>query len=999
MRMVRPFLLTVSLSGLAVMSLAPLTLAPTAAFAQSGPAVFKAPGLIEIVPAGDVIGDGSSPVTLHVLALAPDGSPLTGLKLKPTATLGTVAGWSEVSSGVYAFTYTAPKVAAPTSALVEVKGRTADRVAVNARYKLPVRPATSTGMTVTANPPQLILGQDSEGSISIVLEDAVGNVGAEDIVVRSSTGEVQNLTHLGGGRFSARFVAPRVNYPQLALITATDLRNPDKVFGAIAIPLQGKTDYPVQAAPGASVVLRIGGREYGPVKANAAGSARVPVVVPPGVQSATKVEIRGGQSVEDSIDLRVPETARLSVMGGRRGLPADGVTQIPVRVAVWSGEGKPDPLANVAFTATGGTVSGSRHLGDGLYEALFTPSVSNVPAKATITAALAGSSVQKESVELNLVPARPQAIALTAQPERLIKGATGLKVFAKVTGANSQGLDQRELALSVTGATVKGGVQDLRNGDYRVDFSAAPDSNVDLVATVKNPPTGNPLSHVLLFPQSDVAANDGTSATRITVVTVDEFGFPVPGAEVKLSIETGDGSVQPAVRTNEGGIGQVFYTSGKGSGLVRIRARSGNRTGLVSLVQSSIPDADVPVSGTRAAVDLTNAWDRLVVPLRIPRDGATEGVSGPTDTAAAQAGALARMKVRAEPSTVAAGGKVTLIVDAKDAQGLGVGGLEFDVVASQGEAGAVSDQGGGTYQVEVLVPPTAVGEVKVSVGSGDVASFTRIPISGVAETTAGWGTGDGTADPVAGTGDTAIGNPVVPDPEPSDLTGYSLRVAFLTSGYTYQQAPLDANGPLLDATIAVGGDNGGSAATPQGAEAALEGWFHKFLGFDAQFQGSYWAMTADLFGGSVVRDGLLQVNVDGRVRYPFESGDNVFWVGARVGYHGGDVLYFTGNVDEAQAQFQSLYVQGLGVGGEIGAEVGSIYVMGDISGRFIGVNRFLGVAGNGHIGYNVTDEIFVDAGLGVQTRDVTVIGESSGDELGLLTDSLISGRFGVGLRF
>ncbi|MFK7927810.1 MAG: hypothetical protein AB8H79_06460, partial [Myxococcota bacterium] len=606
MRMVRPLLLTLGLVGLALPA---VLVTPTVALAQSGSSMFSAPGLIEIVPAGDVIGDGSSPVTLHVLALTPDGKPMTGLTLKPSASLGSASGWTEVSAGVYAFTYKAPKVAAPTSALIEVKGRTPARVAVSARYKLPVRPPTATGMTMAANPPQLILGQDTEGSVSIVLEDAVGNVSADDIVVRSSTGQIQNLTHLGGGRFSARFVAPRVNYPQLALITATDLRNPDKVYGAIAIPLQGKTDYPVQAAPGANVVLRIGGREYGPVKANAAGSARVPVIVPPGVQDATKVEVRSGQTVEDAIDLRVPETARLSVMGGRRGLPADGVTQVPVRVAVWSGEGAPDGVANVTFTATGGTVSAPKHLGGGLYEAMFTPAVSNVPTTASITAALAGSSVQKETMEVQLVPGRPQSISLTAQPERLIKGATGLKVFAKVLGANGQGLDQRELALSVTGATVKGGVQDLRNGDYRVDFSASPDSNVDLVATVKNPATGNPLRHVLLFPQTDVAPNDGTSATRITVVTVDEFGFPVPGAEVKLSIETGDGSVQPAVRTNEGGIGQVFYTSGKGSGLVRIRAKSGNRTGLVSLVQGAAGNTDVPLSGSQGSMALTSAWD------------------------------------------------------------------------------------------------------------------------------------------------------------------------------------------------------------------------------------------------------------------------------------------------------------------------------------------------------------------------------------------------------
>ena len=211
--------------------------------------MFAAPGLLEIVPAGDVIGDGNSPVTMHVIALKTDGQPFTGLRLKPTVTLGSVEGWSEVSPGIYAFTYTAPEVATTTSALFEVKGKTDSRVPLMARYKVPVRPPTAKGVMVSANPPQLVLGQDTEGSISFVLENAVGDVTADDLLVRASSGEVQNLTHLGGGRFTARFIAPRVNYPQLSLITVTDLRNPDTVFGAVAVPLSGKTDYPVQAQP------------------------------------------------------------------------------------------------------------------------------------------------------------------------------------------------------------------------------------------------------------------------------------------------------------------------------------------------------------------------------------------------------------------------------------------------------------------------------------------------------------------------------------------------------------------------------------------------------------------------------------------------------------------------------------------------------------------------------------------------------------------------------
>jgi len=973
-------------------------LTPVPSHAQSGPAVFAEPGLVEIVPAGDIIGDGQTPVTMHVLALSPDGQPMTGLRLKPSVSLGDVEGWSEVRPGVYAFTYTAPQVTSTTSALFEVKGRTPSRASVNARYKVPVRPPTATGLMVSANPPQLVLGQDAEGSVSFVLEGAAGDVTADDLMVRTSSGELQNLTHLGGGRFTARFVAPRVNYPQLSLITVADLRNPDQVYGAIAVPLSGKTDYPVQAQANANVVLRIGGREYGPVQANAAGSARVPVIVPPGVQQATKIEVRGGQTVEDKIDLRVPETPRLSVLPTRRAIPANGSTPVPVRVAVFTPEGKPDPLANVTFAATGGTVTQPRHVGDGIYEAQFTPRASNTAATAEITASLTGSSVQSDTLEVRLVPARPQTVTLRAQPEELVKGATGLRVFAKVLGANGQGLDRRELVLSVTGASIKGGVQDLRNGDYRVDFSASPGSSVDMVATVRNPVTGNPLAHVLVFPQTEVVPNDGTAATRLTIVAVDEFGFPVPDTDVKLSIETGDGSIQPTVRTNEGGVGQVYYTSGRGTGLVRVRARAGNRTSLVAFLQGppAIAGTDVPFSGDSEGVALTEAWRGLVVPLRVPREGAESTVAGSTDAASTQAGALSRVEVRSETNTVAAGGKITLLINAQDAQGLGVGGLSFDVIANQGgQVDAVTELGGGKYQAVVRVPPTAVGQLKVSVGSGDVATFARIPISGVAEGGGAWGDGgpdqvapDPTPDPVP---DPGTGNE-------EELTGYRVRAAYLTSSYRYQQAPLPDNTVLLPAIIAVGGENGQKRAAPQGGEVAVEGWVVPYAGFDGQFSASSWSMTADIFSGTV-SDGLINVSLDARGRYPFVVGENHFWVGARAGYHGGDILYFTGSFEQGSTDFQSLYVQGLGFGGEIGARIGPLTIQGDVNGRLVGVSDWLGLLVDGHVSYDVTDQVFVDAGLGVQDRRVIVLGENSGAELGELTDGQVYGRFGVGVAF
>ncbi len=1004
MRIARPLLITLGLA------LAPVgAVVPGAVVAHAQAPVLGAAGLVEILPSGDVIGDGSTAYTTYVVALDAAAKPVVGLKIKPTATLGRIDGWNEEAPGIYSFSWTPAAVTAPATAVLEVKGRAPDRSNIASKVQIPVRPPTATALQVVSNPPQLILGQDAEASISITLANAAGDVSADDIVVRASVGEIQNLTHLGGGRFTARFVTPRVNYPQLALISAIDLRDPDRVYGAVAVPLQGKTDYPVQAAPGSSVVLRIGGREYGPVPAKPTGRADVPIIVPPGVQTATKIEVSGGQTLEDTLDLRVPETRRLALLPTRRAVPADGVSGVPIRVAVFTPEGQPDATSTLSFSATGGTMSPARPLGPGLYEAVFTPAFSNAAAVGRITATLTGSSVQTDTMEVPLAPARPTSIALKPQPEVLRADATALRLFAKVTGPNGQGLDRRDLTLSVSGATVKGAVEDLRNGDYRVDFSATGSTHVDVVAMTRTPPTGNPLARVLMFPQQSHILNDGVSVLRVTVVTTDEFGYPIPDVEVRFKIEVGDGTIQQMVRTNDGGVGQVFYTAGRGAGLVRLRATAGNRTGFAALLQGpgELAGVAVPLSGSGRELELTQSWKALVVPLRVLREGAT-AVAGTMEAASTgQAGALTRVQAVAEAATAAAGGRFDLVIQAFDAKGVGVAGLTFDLIASQGAATPVVDLGSGSYKTTITVPQGGIGEVKVSVASGDTATFVRVPISGTAAANNGWGTttdaGGSTIAPVDGAtggGSTVAPTPTAPTPgEGPDLRSIRVRGALVASTFNYRQEPLTGAGPLVPATIAVGGADGGEAASPLGFELAGRGFLIDYVGFDAGFRLTSWSLTAPEFGGGKVLDSLVNVHADAIGRYPFAVGDDHFWVGGRVGYHGSDVLYFTGSFEEAVIRYQSLYVQGLSFGGEVGAEVGDLYVHGAIGGRLVGVRDWFSTNVDANVGYHVTDSVFIDGGFGYVDRQVTLLGETSGAELGRVTDRQILGRIGAGVRF
>ena len=308
------------------------------------------------------------------------------------------------------------------------------------------------------------------------------------------------------------------------------------------------------------------------------------------------------------------------------------------------------------------------------------------------------------------------------------------------------GMPQRNIAFNLRGANARGSVQDLRNGDYRADFTTVGKSHVDVIALVSSKPTGNPVRNVFMFPTREVIPNDGLSNTPIVIVTTDEFGAPVPNVEVKLQLESGDGSIPNSITTSSNGVGTAMYASGRRPSLIRLRASAKNQTGAASFIQApeGTTSPDLAVAGSKQHTALLQSWKRSVSTLRIEREGASDVDSGTVDIGTGQAGKIASIEATAQPATVAAGGTVKLVITAVDGQGRGVGGQSFDLMCSAGMFGGVNEMGGGKYETTLSVPPGASGDIKVSISSsnGGMSTFLKIPVSGKAVAdagTVGWG--------------------------------------------------------------------------------------------------------------------------------------------------------------------------------------------------------------------------------------------------------------------
>src|SRR5690606_29788986 len=115
--------------------------------------------------------------------------------------------------GLYRVLFTAPAVKEPGRVTITLKGRTDALGPVEIVGDLMVAAAPSEQVVLGASSTTLVLGRDTEATLSFTLPTAGGAGGlptAADALVRVTSGEITRVVALGGGRFSARYQAPAV---------------------------------------------------------------------------------------------------------------------------------------------------------------------------------------------------------------------------------------------------------------------------------------------------------------------------------------------------------------------------------------------------------------------------------------------------------------------------------------------------------------------------------------------------------------------------------------------------------------------------------------------------------------------------------------------------------------------------------------------------------------------------------------------------------------------
>ncbi|MFC1609749.1 hypothetical protein ACFL6C_02215 [Myxococcota bacterium] len=255
---------------------------------------------------------------------------------------------------------------------------------------------------------RIVLGRDA--SAELVLTPSEGT----KPVLLVSTGSISQPTE-AEGRLVATYTPSKDLFPHVAIIAAVN--EAGWLLDWLAVPLHGETTIRTKTEANASVVVRIGSNEFGPVTADRRGDAQVGVIVPPGIRFGTTIARDGvGNVKETTFELNVPAFNRVLNICPRT---VD-------RVFILAVGPKGAPLVEESFELNSslGTLTQPRPIGPGVYESILTlPLDSQVGAKVTLGAAIIGDMVSQTSCSATLRKGWPATVKLHVEPPVYVAGS------------------------------------------------------------------------------------------------------------------------------------------------------------------------------------------------------------------------------------------------------------------------------------------------------------------------------------------------------------------------------------------------------------------------------------------------------------------------------------------------------------------------------------------------------------------------------------------------
>ena len=373
---------------------------PLIALATAAEPALDAP-LIELIPVGEIVADGQTPVILRALILDERAEPYEGLELKLGVDRRPVDDLEALGGGSYQVSWVPPLATSGRDVAVEIRAKTPARERLRRSWTVPLRPPPPGALSVSATPERLIAG-DGGADLELALSGTAQVAEGARLLLASSAGELGAVRDEGAGRYAARLTIGDAEQPRCVIVGAVDARDPAASAGLLVLPQASRRSVRLSGEPGSQVMIGLGDWERGPYPVDSYGALTVALDLPPGVSEAAVVSLSEGRRSESLQALPVRPTRRVQLFPLPAELPAEPGERILIRAAVVRPDCRPDVGAAPRFTASAGSLGPPRHEGGGIYVADYTPPPE--PGPLAVGVALDdGEDPQRDSLELELI--------------------------------------------------------------------------------------------------------------------------------------------------------------------------------------------------------------------------------------------------------------------------------------------------------------------------------------------------------------------------------------------------------------------------------------------------------------------------------------------------------------------------------------------------------------------------------------------------------------------
>ncbi len=789
------------------------------------------------------------------------------VRARVKAELGKVTSVATGADCVVSFSFIPPSVTAPKFVAVTIQVQSDDYT-----VQIPVVPPFAGDVGISFDPPVIAAGGSSTVKLRPTGTSPVA-AAMRRFVLTASTGTVDSPIPLGDGTYSARYTAPKtLSGPVMVAITAADAAAPS-IQGIAGLPVTLRKSVALDAAAGSNNVLTVGGKQYGPFKADSRNKVTFEVDLDPRNPLGRLQSVHVDTSrIEREVPLPgVSQVGQLVFLPMPASIVADPTRPLPVRVVALAPNGEPVAAGQMVLTASAGTVSTPGPDGKVMLGQYSAPATAQ---EVTLGAQWNGLIASRK---LRILAPLPR-MTLVADPVDFPKGGGTVKVVARLKDAGGTALAGRPPSIIADGASLSGKMTDKKDGSYTVGVTGT--SKTERASVFGTPPmdvSSLAPARLLAWSGASTLTANGRDGTSVTLVAVDAYDLPVANVEFKLAVPLGDGSLPPSVKSDARGVVHVAYRAGTKPGLQTLRVEAGGLITELPIFQVGPKMFVSPIPGGGAQhLAALERWQQASPTLTVVREGVVPP-SGPP----------AEMQLSATPGYTTAGAAILVQVRITDENGVGVAGQKLQVSAVPAVVSAISDSRDGNYSFTAQLPQGQDGPLTVTVAAGTEITTLKLGTLEQVGSAKSAGTATTEGKPASAGGGSAKMSPPAGGGTVVPAGRFGAALVNLRGPYSLAT---DGGGGLADADL-VAPDAGFWGLTGTATYGLTAGPGRAQFGADARFSANIYDVNGDAY---LVF--LRDITAGGRYLHPVADGISV---GGGLDIQSVSAPYFT-YTDEAR---------------------------------------------------------------------------------------------------